>query len=228
MVTHHHSSGLMVVSKKGSKKITPADIGSQIDPDSIREELTAAKNKKLLLVFVWVTDEELRLLLMHPESISWDVTGQTNRQKRDPFVGCGKDGDNNGFHGCHAFLPSQKRWIFCVLFRICIPLVWGQPLVERNRLSLTDGDADECIAFGDAVKVSFCVSVSVLLVLFLMNVVIPGWHIQECIAWTLHTALVCAWMEEQRVHHWMLSGCCAPPSVQQGSFSLGTSSLWWA
>jgi hypothetical protein len=48
---------------------------------------------------------------MHPEFFAFDVTHQTNQEKRDMFVGVGKDGNNKAFHGFHALLPSQKRWV---------------------------------------------------------------------------------------------------------------------
>ena len=148
MITHDHDSGFMVVSKVGKKKLSAPNIGEQcVDPDEIRMELKLAKSKKLLLLFMWITDEELRLLKMHPECISWDVTHQTNKQKRDLFVGVAKDGNNQGFHVCHAFLPSQKRWVFSIIFRFCIPSLWGLDIVKRNRLSLTDGDTDEYVPF---------------------------------------------------------------------------------
>ena len=148
MITHDHDSGLMVVSKVGKKKLNVPDIGEHsVDPEEIRLELKLAKSKKLLLLFMWITDEELRLLKMHPESISWDVTHQTNKQKRDLFVGVAKDGNNHGFHVCHAFLPSQKRWVFSIIFRLCIPRLWGLDIVKRNRLSMTDGDTDEYVPF---------------------------------------------------------------------------------
>lgn len=111
-------------------------------------------SQKLLLIFMWVTDEELRLLSMHPEFLAWDVTSQTNKQKRDLFIGAGKDGNNKGFHACHAFLPSQKRWVFSVMFSLCLPALVGRDVLKRNCLSITDGDRDEFLSLGWAIKVS--------------------------------------------------------------------------
>ena len=74
MVTHHPDSGLMTVSKHGQHKISVEEVGGGMDAESIREELCLSNEKKLLLLFMWVTDEELQLLKMHPECISFDVT----------------------------------------------------------------------------------------------------------------------------------------------------------
>jgi len=74
-----------------------------LNADEIRSELTLSKENKLILIFVWITDEELRLVSMFPEFMAFDVTCQTNRERRNMFIGCSKDGNNNGFHRFHAF-----------------------------------------------------------------------------------------------------------------------------
>jgi hypothetical protein len=52
-----------------------------------------SKDKKLLLVFMWVHDEELQLLKIHNEVLCWDVTNKTNREKTDLLMATGKDGN---------------------------------------------------------------------------------------------------------------------------------------
>ena len=155
MVTHHPESGLLVVTKDGSKRLQPSDFGDDFNPTAICEELKVGAGKRLLLIFMWVTDEELWLFHMFPEVLAWDVTKKVCKEKRPLWCGCGKDGNNQIFHCCHAFLPSEKRWVFCCLYRYCCPALLGKTILERNYLSLTDGDADEYLAFIDAVKVGF-------------------------------------------------------------------------
>jgi hypothetical protein len=57
---------------------------------------------------------------MHLESITRDVTHQTNKEKHDLLVGSCKDGSFKGFPFVCAFIPSQKQWVFHVLFSKCI------------------------------------------------------------------------------------------------------------
>jgi hypothetical protein len=38
-----------------------------MDANQICEDLKVAWDKKLLLIFMWVTDNELQLFMMHPE-----------------------------------------------------------------------------------------------------------------------------------------------------------------
>ena len=72
--------------------------------------------------------------------------------KLDLFIGCFKDGDNKAFHACHAFIPNQRRWLFSLIFRKCVPKLWGQDIVQQNILAMTDGDIDMIISLQDAIK----------------------------------------------------------------------------
>jgi hypothetical protein len=138
----------MSLSKSGWEKMSgaPADA----DPHGIRKDLAISNGTELLLIFGWVTDEELRMAKMHPDFFAFDVTHQTNQEKRDMFVGVGKDGNNKAFHGFHALLPSQKRWVFGTLYTVVLPKLWGPQIMLANRLALTDGDKEEYLSLHDA------------------------------------------------------------------------------
>lgn len=93
LVSHDTAEGLFVVAKGHPKKKLKASDFPGLDASLIREELRLSPSKKLLVLFMWVHDEELRLFKMHPEVLSWDVTKSTNREKRDLLMATGKDGN---------------------------------------------------------------------------------------------------------------------------------------
>ena len=134
--------------------------GSEADTHEIMSELQLSTGKDTrLLIFFWLTDEELRLVQMFPECFAFDVTSQTNKEKRDLFTGTGKTGDNKCFTACRAFMPSQKRWVFALIWKVCIPIMWGPAVTAQIRLILTEGDADEYIPLLESIlKVSQSVS----------------------------------------------------------------------
>ena len=141
MITHSSETGLLL---KGSRRISSSTISptdemkSDIQEMRIHNRLSAAS--KLLLIFAWVSDDDLRLVRMHPEFLCIDCTHKSNRQKRDLFTIAGKDGNNNGFNPLLAFIPNQKGWVFNELFLNIIPTLWGSDTLKRVFLSLTDGD----------------------------------------------------------------------------------------
>jgi len=92
-VSHDEAEGLFVVSKGHPRKKVHASDFPDLDPLKIREEVSLSRSKKLLVLFMWVHDAELRLFKMHPEVLSWDVTKSTNREKRDLLMATGKDGN---------------------------------------------------------------------------------------------------------------------------------------
>lgn len=109
MVTHSTGDGLFVV-EKGSprRKLNPTDIPG-LDAAEIRARLRLSDSKKLLLLFAWTVDDELRLFRMHPEVHSWDVTKKTNKEKRGLLMATGKDGNGRYEPVRHMFVATLVR-----------------------------------------------------------------------------------------------------------------------
>lgn len=82
----------MVAKGHPLKKLRASDF-PELEPERIREQCTLSAEKKLLLLFAWAHDEELRLFKMHPETLQWDVTNKTNREKRGLLIATGLDGN---------------------------------------------------------------------------------------------------------------------------------------
>lgn len=104
-------------------------------------------NKHLLVLFLYNSEEEMRLLRMHPECLQADTTHGTNNEKKELFTIAAKDGNNKGFNAARAHIPNAQKWVFNSLFQHCLPIFFGRTIVERNRLLLTDGCSNEFMSF---------------------------------------------------------------------------------
>ena len=89
-------TGLMMYRNKGRpskeaavKMKCPEHVQEAVQ--ELRNELSYADGSKLMLLFSLGTDEMIRLAMMYPEVLFMDVTGQTNRQKKDVFIAATKD-----------------------------------------------------------------------------------------------------------------------------------------
>ena len=74
------------------------------------------------------TQEEMRFLRMHPQSLVTDTTHGTNAQRNELFTIAGVDGNNNAFNAYRAYIPSLQSWVFELLFSQCIPIFLKQQL----------------------------------------------------------------------------------------------------
>ena len=102
---------------------------------------------RLLLIFFYASEEELRLIRMFPEFVCCDTTFGTNRDKKELFTVAGLDGNNHAFNAGRAFRPSGQSWVFNLLFKHCLKLFWGNEVAQKLRLVLTDGCIQEYLAF---------------------------------------------------------------------------------
>lgn len=137
---------------------------------------------RLLVMFVYSSEEEMRLLRMHPEMIQADTTHGTNNSKKELFTLASLDGNNKGFNGGRVYIPNAQKWVFSMIFKNLLPSFWGDTIVKRNNLFMTDGCASEYMSFiaqsGDGGP--FCNSV---LGLCYFHIVILGYktHVACCI-----------------------------------------------
>jgi hypothetical protein len=136
-----------LIAKRGAGRPTNLEILKGCDPAALYNENKLSGGKRLLLIFLFASDEELRLIMMHPEFLASDTTFGTNKQKKELFTVAGLDGNNRGFNGARAFIPSAAHWVFYYLFRFCLPIFWGTDVTQRVRLNMTDGASQEYLAF---------------------------------------------------------------------------------
>ena len=95
---------------------------------------------KILLGVAWCREDERILFEKHPELLMFDVTHQTNEEKRPLGIAAAVDQNMEIFTPFRVFMPSQQQWVFDWIFRSCIPVLMGPHILERTQLVLTDGD----------------------------------------------------------------------------------------
>ena len=105
------------------------------------------KNGKLLVLFLYASNEELRMVRMHPEFCAADTTFGTNNEKKELFTLAFKDGNNKAFNGGRCFIPNAQKWVFGMLFKECLPMFWTKEVTDNLRLMLTDGCTSEYLPF---------------------------------------------------------------------------------
>jgi len=87
-------------------------------------------NTDVLLLFIWVLNEELRMVTMHPKCLSVDLTHGTNSQNKHLNMVAFKDGNNNVFPGAHAFHPNARQVTFSLFFREGLAALWPKAVIE--------------------------------------------------------------------------------------------------
>ena len=156
MLTHVTGTGYIVENNRGrpKKNIDPSII--PISANELRKQLKISKSQKMLLAFAWSTIEEQRMANMFPEFIAFDVTSQTNKEKRDLFLAAGLDGNNKTFVPFHCFMPSGSQWVYKWIYDYAIPLLLGKSFTNRNKLALTDGDFCEYVPLEESISTTEC------------------------------------------------------------------------
>ena len=149
------NTGLMVHSHRGRRSNAerlkcPADVEEEVR--KLRNELSYEKGTKIVLLLSLATDEMIRLVMMYPETFFMDVTGQTNRQKRDMFLMAVKDSAGKVFPGNMTVVPSGKAWVFHTIYQHAFRFLYGDVTISRNRLALTDEDQSEYGSFENCIK----------------------------------------------------------------------------
>ena len=147
IVTYDPVDGIISRGKTGGRRPTkkfnvdPAVVTSPTPQELCESNLLRQdEGDKLLLVFMFGHDEEMRLATMHPEFMAADTVNKTNKEKKGCATFSFLDGNNKAFQACRAFIPSEKAWVFHMLFVHCLPHCLGEGIMSRIRLTCTDGD----------------------------------------------------------------------------------------
>ena len=93
-------------------------------------------NVDVLLLFLWVLNEELCMVTMHLKCLSVDLTHGTNSQNKQLNMVAFKDGNNNVFPGAHAFQPNARQVMFSLFLEKDSQLC-GQKLSLNKIVSLS-------------------------------------------------------------------------------------------
>ena len=104
-------------------------------------------NGQLLVLFMYNTQEVMRFLRIHPQSLVADCTHGTNSERKELFTIVGVDEINNTFNAYRTYIPSLQSWVFDLLFGQCIPLFFGNTIISRVKLLSTDSAMTEYVPY---------------------------------------------------------------------------------
>ena len=121
----------------------------------LREEMNYEEGTEIVLAVSFATDEMIRLVHMYPEVFYMDVTGNTNRQKRDIFLMVVKDIARTHV-GNVTVVPSGQGWVFTKIYQTFFIYLFGEITISRNRLALTDDDEAEHGPFDNCIQTMDC------------------------------------------------------------------------
>ena len=105
-----------------------------LDIQSIRKELSVEEGSRLLLLVSLATDEMVRFVSMHPETMFGDVTGSTNKQKKDLYMMAVRNPLSRTFPGNLTIIPSGQRWVFMCIYKLAFIGLYGKITCSRIRL----------------------------------------------------------------------------------------------
>ena len=147
-VTYRPDEGMLMMTQKQRKQVKDFRSGKNTkELDHSLQQLyvanTLSGDDRLLLFFLYASEEEIRLVRMHPEFVCCDTTFGTNNEKKELLTLAFLDGNNKGFNGGRAFIPSSQVWVFDTIFKHCLPLFWGALITSRLFSMITDGCVQE-------------------------------------------------------------------------------------
>ena len=151
-VTYRPDEGMLMMTQKKRKQVKDFSSGkNKKELDQSLKQLyianTLSGDDRLLLFFLYASEEEMRLVRMHPEFACCDTTFGTNNEKKELLTLAFLDGNNKGFNGGKAFIQSSQAWVFDTIFKHCLPLFWGAFITSRLFLIITDGCVQEWTSF---------------------------------------------------------------------------------
>jgi MULE transposase domain len=140
MIFYDRFNGLMLLRKNERKQLT---VPSLEDATKLHLECGFEEHQKMLLIFLFASDEEFRQLMMHPEVLACDTTFGVEKSKKGLFTIAGVDGNKKAFNCGRAFIPNERTWVFQLMFHNLLPFFWGEVICGRIRTFVTDGCPQE-------------------------------------------------------------------------------------
>lgn len=148
MVSYDRLDGLVLLQKKSRKKVPLPTIEEAAE---LHRTCGFSDHERLMLIFLFASDEEFRLLSMHPEILACDTTFGVERSKKGMFTIAGVDGNNQAFNCGRAYIPNEQTWVFQLLFNHALPRFWGSSICRRVHRFITDGCPQE---YGTLIRAS--------------------------------------------------------------------------
>jgi len=109
----------------------------------LRKEMNYKNGTEILLALSVSTNKMARRVQIFPEVFHLDVTANTNKQKRDLFLMVVKDAVGSANIDNATIIPSEKRWVYTMIYRNLFHNLYGEVTISRNKLYLTDDNTVE-------------------------------------------------------------------------------------
>ena len=136
------------------KRRTTQEVKKQLR--DLKETMKYKDGTEILLAVSVATDSMIRHVSMYPEVMFFDVTANTNILKRDLFIMVIKDSNNQTFIGNATVIPSGQRWVYMMIYKDFLRELYGDKIISRNRLCLTDNDESEWGPLDDVIQTVLC------------------------------------------------------------------------
>ena len=132
-------------SKAGEPTTVNFEVEDLEDKLALGEILKSFKDKvkvgqKILVAAAWAREDEVELFTKFPQVFMFDVTFNTNSEKRPLGVSLGLDGDMKSFSPFRVFMPSKCAWVYNWIFGHVIPNLLGPEACKRINVVLTGGE----------------------------------------------------------------------------------------
>jgi len=120
-----------------------------------RSNLDLTDDQTLLIGLCWVTQFEKRLFNLFPETMFFDCTADTNKEKRPLFTISGKDSNGKMFILLRSYFPNEQAWAFRWIFSTILPKCFPTETLRRIVFVCSDGDSQEFSQIDAAIRTYF-------------------------------------------------------------------------
>ena len=139
-------------SKAGERSVNEFEVKEVEDQLALGEILQSFRDKltvgqKILVAAAWAREDEVQLFEKYPHVFMFDVTFNTNSEKRPLGVSLGIDGNMNSFSPFRVFMPSRCAWVYNWIFGHVMPALLGEKVCNSINIVMTDGEPQMYRAF---------------------------------------------------------------------------------
>jgi hypothetical protein len=97
----------------------------------------------VLLACLWVIPQALRMFKTNPHVLCIDGTFNTNNEEKVLITFSIRDGNGKMHVIACSFVPNEPAWMFCWLFQVALPSLFGNDVLLFVKICITDGDLQE-------------------------------------------------------------------------------------
>jgi hypothetical protein len=129
-----------------------ADINHSEDPDFIEPRESAAicrnnplvhKEARIFIAIAWASKYDIRTFMLFPEVLHGDCTCNSNNTNNHLLTFSCRTSSGKQAVFLKVWLPNQKRFSFCWVFKFVLSSLFDPSAFRRTRLVMVDGDPQQ-------------------------------------------------------------------------------------